>query len=39
VIHDARGNAVWRWGVATGVFAAIKSAELLNLLENPLLAL
>jgi hypothetical protein len=39
VIHDARGNAVWQWGVATGVFAAIKSTELLNMLDNPMLAL
>jgi len=39
VIHDARGNAVWQWGVATGVFAAIKSTELLNMLDNPTLAL
>jgi hypothetical protein len=39
VIHDARGTAVWQWGVATGVFAAIKSAELLNMLDNPTLAL
>ena len=39
VIHDARGNAVWQWGVATGVFAVIKSNELLNTLEDPTLAL
>jgi hypothetical protein len=39
VIHDSRGNAVWQWGVATGVFAAIKSTELLNMLDNPTLAL
>jgi hypothetical protein len=39
VIHDSRGNAVWQWGVATGVFAVIKSAELLNMLEDPKLAL
>ena len=38
VIHDSRGNAVWQWGVATGVFAAIKSTELLTMLDNPTLA-
>ncbi len=39
VIHDSRGNAIWQWGVATGVFARIKSTELLSMLENPTLAL
>ena len=39
VTHDSRGNAKWEWGVATGVFARIKAHELLNMLDNPTLAL
>lgn len=39
VKHDSRGNAVWDLGVATGVFARFKSTDLLNMLENPTLAL
>jgi len=39
VIHDAHGNAIWEWGVATGVFTRIKANELLSMLDNPTLAL
>ena len=39
VTHDARGTAIWQWGVATGVFARIKTTELLSMLEDPALAL
>ena len=39
VKHDSRGNAVYDWGVSTGIFAGIKSAELLSMLENPTLTL
>jgi hypothetical protein len=39
VTHDARGTAIWQWGVATGVFARIKTTELLSMLDNPALAL
>jgi hypothetical protein len=35
VTHDARGTAIWDWAVATGVFAATKSADLLRMLDNP----
>ena len=36
---DPRGNAVWDLGVATGVFARLQSTDLLNMLDNPTLAL
>jgi hypothetical protein len=39
ITHDSRGTAVYEWGVATGVFARIKTTELLSMLENPSLAL
>jgi len=39
VKHDARGTAVWDWDVATGVLAATKSVDLLQMLENPSLEL
>jgi len=39
VKHDSRGTAIWDLGVATGVFAGFKSDDLLNMLENPTLAL
>jgi hypothetical protein len=39
VVHDLRGNAIWDWAVATGVLAGTKSAELLRLLDNPMLAI
>lgn len=37
VTHDERGTAVWDWAVATGVLARTKPAELLQLLDNPIL--
>ena len=39
VKHDSRGNAVWDWEFAAGIFASIKSTELLSKLDNPALAL
>lgn len=39
VSHDARGTAIWNWDVATGVLAASKSGDLLQMLENPTLEL
>lgn len=39
VSHDARGTAIWNWDVATGVLAASKSGDLLQMLENPALEL
>ena len=39
IIHDVRGNAVFDWDVATGVLNRSQSAELLQMLDNPTLAL
>jgi hypothetical protein len=39
VVHDVRGNAIWDWAVATGVLAGTKSAELLRMLDNPMLSI
>jgi hypothetical protein len=37
VRHDGRGTAVWKWDVSTGVLAGSKAAELLQMLDNPML--
>jgi hypothetical protein len=39
VTHDPRGTAVWDWAVATGVLAGSKRADLLQMLDNPMLEL
>ncbi len=35
VTHDARGNAVWDWAIATGVLAHKSFDELITTLEKP----
>jgi hypothetical protein len=35
VTHDARGNAVWDWDIATGVLAHKSVKELLTHLDAP----
>jgi hypothetical protein len=35
VTHDARGNAVWDWDIATGVLARKSVEELLTTLDTP----
>ena len=35
VTHDARGNAVWDWDIATGVLAHKSVAELISSLDKP----
>jgi hypothetical protein len=35
VVHDARGNAIWDWAVATGVLAKKTVAELIHTLDEP----
>jgi hypothetical protein len=39
VVHDLRGNAIWDWAVASGVLAGTKAAELLRMLDNPMLSI
>ena len=39
VVHDPRGTAVYDWNVETGVFAAMDATDLLDILDNPGLAL
>lgn len=34
VVHDARGNAVWDFAIATGVFALESTSRLLQRLES-----
>lgn len=35
VTHDARGNAVWDWDIATGVLARKSVSELIGTLDAP----
>jgi hypothetical protein len=35
VTHDARGNAIWDWDIATGVLARKSVSELLTTLDTP----
>lgn len=39
VVHDARGRAMWDWAIATGVLAGKNAGALLQMLDNPELAI
>lgn len=39
IVHDARGNAVWDFAIATGLFALESTSKLLQRLESPSLSI